>query len=244
MPVVTISRQTGSGGAEFAERLAHLLQYRLVDKAILAQVAALARVPVEQVEQFEATDESLLERFVHAVARSLPNLDDYYRAYAQAEAEDEHGARHYIYYGHDEGPADFSKLQREDCLRYFESAIRELADRGNVILVGRGSQVLLADFPHTLHLRITASQPHRVDRLAGTQGLDAESARQLMADQDEHRAAYLKVNYERDLDDAALYDVVFRMDHVDIDRATAFIRQWVVEETGKHESQLKESGPS
>lgn len=38
MSVITISRETGSGGHQIAERVAHTLDYRLVDKAIIGRV--------------------------------------------------------------------------------------------------------------------------------------------------------------------------------------------------------------
>jgi len=236
--VITLSRQEGAGGRLLASRLAKALKYRLVDKEILATVAAKAHVPIEQVQEFAEGGESRLERFLHGLVRALPNLDDYYKAYAAVPLDDEEMLRHYLFYGHQEGQTDFSHLNREDCLRFFESAIRDLADRGNVILVGRGSQVLLADFPHTLHVRVTASDARRAAAIARDRPVAEDRAIELAGNADQHRDDYLRTNYDRDVNDPALYDLLVRTDKLTIDQVVAFVRGWVTEETVRHEAEL------
>lgn len=239
MAIITISRQQGSGGAELARRLAQILGYRLVDKEILAHVAAMARVPIEQVQQFADDDGNVIQRFLHAVARGIPDLDDYYQTFAEMYTEHDPRLNDYVYYGQGEGQADFSKLHREDCLKYFESAIRDIAERGNTVLVGRGSQVLLADFPHTLHVRVTASLKSRIDAVAREDLFDEKQAAERIAESERRRAHYLQVNYGRNVDDVVLYDLVLRMDHLAIDQVVEFIRKWAAGETVRHETELK-----
>jgi cytidylate kinase len=240
MAVITISRQTGSGGEELAEQLVHELGYRLVDKELLTQVAALAHVPVEQIADYEtAGAESFVRRFLHGVARGLPDLDDYYQAFARVPADQGPTVRHYIYYGHQEGPQPVTHLRQADCLRYFESAIRELGERGHVTIIGRAAQVLLADLPHTLHLRTIAGEPYRVDRIARKKGLDKEAALKLIRDDESHRESYLLTNYHRQVDDPSLYDMVFRMDRLSLNSVVRFVREWVVEEAKKHQKEIQ-----
>ena len=239
MAIITISRQQGSGGAELARRLAKLLGYRLVDKEILTHVAAMARVPVEQVQQFADDDGNVMQRFLHAVARSLPDLDDYYQAFAEMYTEHAPGLNDYVYYGRDQPQQDFGKLHRQDCLKFFESAVRDIAERGDAVLVGRASQVLLADFPHTLHVRVTASLKYRIDAVARTDLFDEKQAADRIAESERRRAHYLQVNYDRNVDDVALYDLVLRMDNLVVDDVVEFIRKWAAGETARHETELK-----
>jgi cytidylate kinase len=239
MPIITISRQQGSGGAELARRLAKSLGYRLIDKEILSQVASLARVPVEQVAEFADDGGHAMRRFLHAVARDIPDLDEYYRTFAQLYSEHSPGLDEYVYYGHAPPQTDFSSLRREDCLKFFESAVRDLAERGNVILLGRGSQVLLADFPHTLHVRVTASLKYRINNVARADLFDEKQAALAVAESDRRRARYLDANYGRNVDDITLYDLVLRMDQLSIDQVVEFIHRWAVAETTRHETELR-----
>ena len=48
----------------------------------------------------------------------------------------------------------------------FESLNLELAGRDNVILLGRGVQVVLKEFPGILHVRIVAPQEIRIKQIA------------------------------------------------------------------------------
>lgn len=236
MAVITISRQEGSGGTRLAQSLAKALEYRFVDKESLARVAGLALVSAEPEAE---GGESPVARVLRAVARGLPDLDDYYRAYAELHAEHPEAAEHYIHYGREKVKADFSRLPPSESLRFFESAIRELAERGNVILLGRGSQVLLADFPHTLHVRVTAECDHRVATVARQRGVSENLAREIIREADEFRAGYLKANYDRDVEDALLYDLVLSMNKLTLDGVTRFIRSWAAAETARHEAQLR-----
>ena len=239
MAVITLSRQEGAGGEELARRIAQALGYRLVDKELLVRVATMAHVPVEQVEELAEGRGSPVERFLHAVARGLPGLGEYYAASAEALAGQGDALRHFAYYGHREGKADFGRLRREDCLRYFAAAVRDLAERGNVVLVGRGGQVLLADFPHALHLRATAAEPYRARAVAAERGLDDGAALEHIHQADRHRAEYLQDSYDSDIGDPARYDLTVRLDRIAADAIVAFVHDWAVAETVRHENQLR-----
>jgi cytidylate kinase len=241
--IVTISRQEGSGGDELARRLAKALEFRLVDKEILTRVAAMAHVPVEQVKEFAEGEGGVVKRFLHTMARGLPDLDDYYKAFGELYAEHAERLDDYVYYGHGEGKSDFASLSRADCLKFFESAIRDLAERGRVVIVGRGSQVLLADFPHTLHVRLVASEGCRIDTVAREQVFDRDKAAEHVKTSDQRRDRYLKTNYDRDVDDLSLYDLVVCMDKLAADDVVEFIRHWATGETARHEIELQGGAP-
>jgi cytidylate kinase len=57
-----------------------------------------------------------------------------------------------------------------------KEAALQAADKGNVVLVGRGTGQLLADQPNVLHLRLTASQEWRAKRMAEREGWSVEEA--------------------------------------------------------------------
>ena len=53
----------------------------------------------------------------------------------------------------------------EICLDRLNSVIYELASRGSAVFLGRGSHILLRDFPCALHVRVVASFENRVAEL-------------------------------------------------------------------------------
>jgi cytidylate kinase len=59
----------------------------------------------------------------------------------------------------------------------FESLNLELAGRGNVILLGRGVQVVLKEFPGIFHVRIVAPEELRIKQIASEQNLSEQAAR-------------------------------------------------------------------
>ena len=71
------------------------------------------------------------------------------------------------------------KPSREALQRYrstVEEAIRGLVDAGNVMLVGRGSQIVLAGRPGVLHVRIIAPHAERVQCVLDRCHVSAEAA--------------------------------------------------------------------
>lgn len=240
MPVITISRQIGSGGSMLAEKLGNALGYRVIDKVILTRAAQLAGVSEERFAELERQGpQGVMERILRTIARGLPNLDHYYRAFAEMENQEAETAE-FAYYGHThEG---HKRLQREDVVRFFEAAIREMAQRGDVIILGRGGQMVLRDMPHTLHIRVTGDLDSRTARIAAIRHLSPAHARKAVEDEDAKRLGYLSENYKRSANDALLYDLVLRLGRFDLDETVEFICRWAVQEhKQQHEPFEKQS---
>jgi cytidylate kinase len=94
--------------------------------------------------------------------------------------------------------------------RYFEALgqlMRELAGRGNAILVGRGGNRILRDDPRAFHVRLVAPMPVRVRRVMEYRWVQEGSAKKLIADSDSRRSnfceSYLGVDWFSPLE----YDV-------------------------------------
>jgi cytidylate kinase len=85
--------------------------------------------------------------------------------------------------------------------------IREAAQLGDCIILGRASQCLLRDRSDTFHVFVYAPVEERVWRLLGRypNELDAELA---MTEIDRARATYLRKYYDRDWNDPYLYDLI------------------------------------
>lgn len=66
MAVITISREVGSGGDQIAHRVCELLEYRYLDKLLLAQVAREQGISGTEVVDF-SEDKYRLRGFIDAL---------------------------------------------------------------------------------------------------------------------------------------------------------------------------------
>ncbi|MDB4915577.1 MAG: Cytidylate kinaselike family [Gemmatimonadetes bacterium] len=74
MPIVTITRQFGSGGSEVAEQVASALGWTLYDNALVDEVAARLGLTVAEVSSREERVPSLAERLASAISLSAPEV--------------------------------------------------------------------------------------------------------------------------------------------------------------------------
>lgn len=115
-----------------------------------------------------------------------------------------------------------------DCRSYRQAVaeiMHELAAQGNVVILGRASQVILAGAPNTLHVRIMAPVPLRVERVAQRLNIAEAFAQAQVETSDRHRASYLRRFYHVRWDDPSLYHMVINTAFFDIQQATKLIQQ-------------------
>src|SRR3990172_695689 len=85
--------------------------------------------------------------------------------------------------------------------------IRELGDRGNIVVLGRGSQMILRDLPGALHVLTLAPRELRIERLVTREGISIEEATHRLQDSDRARAAFYRRFWKVEIDDPSLYDM-------------------------------------
>lgn len=95
-------------------------------------------------------------------------------------------------------------------LTLLESAIWDHAADAKAVIVGRGSNHILAEAPLLLRARVVAPLPLRVERVMAREGMtDRARAEALVKEVDRERAGYVKANYGRAWDDVQAYDVSY-----------------------------------
>ncbi len=92
--------------------------------------------------------------------------------------------------------------------------IIRLATLGNVIIVGRGGNVLCEHLPHVLHVRLIGSETVRARHIALTRGLNPDAARTVLRREDRARERYFQEYFLRDLNQPLLYDLVLNTDRI------------------------------
>jgi len=168
MRAITISREYGSGGGEIASHLAKRLGWDVIDHAIVERTA---RVLGTSIQEAEAHDES-----TGGIIMSLSVMQNLYPAPMVSAP-----------------PEAF--LSTEDYWRTVDRIVRAAAARGDVVIVGRASQVILADLHDVLHVRIIAPFEKRVATVMQREGVDCHTATSRNHRKDHERASYLEREY-------------------------------------------------
>jgi hypothetical protein len=100
--------------------------------------------------------------------------------------------------------------------------LREVAGRGRAVIVGRGGQAVLADFPGALHLRLIADDPFLVSRLVAEGGAEGFTERELLKKvrhQCEVREDFVRRHFDVDWADPLNYHFVINLGRLPIHEA-------------------------
>lgn len=111
----------------------------------------------------------------------------------------------------------------------YAAVILEVASRGGVVILGRGSQVVLRETPQVLRVRVVAPTALRVERVSRAMGIDAEEARARVERHDQERRALVRQIFDHDLRDWGLYHLVLNTESLDLAGAVAILKQSVAE---------------
>lgn len=122
----------------------------------------------------------------------------------------------------------------------YAAVILEVASRGNVVILGRGAQVVLREVPPVLRVRVVAPTALRVARVAQTMGLELEEARERVERHDQERRALVRQIFDSDLRDWGLYHLVLNTETLDQAGAVAILRQSVAEVRRLHPDEALE----
>ena len=204
MTVVTVSGQPGTRTRDIGRLAAERLGIDYIDQEILVEAARTLGVPMETVVPFdEERATSLGDRLATMLRRFLE------RSAAAGAADPLMGAAGLdIVLGRTYAEAAQVGLQEVSDERYLATLtdiIRDLAAHDNVLIIGRGSQVILKDQPGAVHVLLVAPLEHRVQALAAWQGLSHEAAAKRVHDSQKGRASFHHTLFKIDVDDPALY---------------------------------------
>ena len=181
--IVTVEREYGSQGGEFAHRLADYLGWRIIDNCIVDEIAT--KLGLDKA----------------AVANCDERLDPWYyrlgKTFWHASVE--------------RMPAIMSSSEVFDAER-MTSLIRDyLKDRvaeGNCVVVGRGAASALINIPGTFHVFVYASTVRKMAWFRDQFPDRADDAQQELEATDRRRATYIRRFYNQDWNDYRLYQLM------------------------------------
>jgi cytidylate kinase len=108
-------------------------------------------------------------------------------------------------------------------LDLLESVIYQVARRGEGVIIGHGSQLLLRDFGCALHVRIQADRQRRVESIVEQQGISRSAADRQVRKADDAQRGFMRYAFQMDPDDLSLYDLVVNSEKFGVSTAAALI---------------------
>jgi cytidylate kinase len=179
--VVTIEREFGSGAAGIAKLLAERLGWKLWDQLLTEEIARLAQCDRSEVAQREERMDPLYYRLLKSFLR-----------------------------GSFEGSLNVHRLRLLDAdviVKLTRSIVHAVAEKGNCVIVGRGSAFFLANRTDAFHVFIYAPYEDKVRRLVRGGTAPGEAAR-LVETVDRERADFIRKYFDKEWPCRRLYHLM------------------------------------
>lgn len=197
--VITIARQSGSGGREVGKELALELGIPFYDRELIALAAKKSGV---HEDFFENMDENAKHTFVDPPLFSSTSFGNWFS------------------HGYD--------MPMNDKLFLIQSnIIQDLAATGSCVIVGRGADYVLENHPDLISIFIHANQEDRLKRIVESYGIAAKDAKNFMAKTDKNREAYYNYYANGNWGRAETYDLAIDSSTVGIHGTVTMIKEFI-----------------
>lgn len=228
MTVITLSRQLGSSGEDIAAQVAQALELRLIDAGTINEAAQRAGVPRVALAEMEHEGERGLANQVLKALRTMPTLGSGAVASGLPAAAEDASYRGlstitFPFIGLFSPTVPPISASLEGYVRMVGLVIRGLAHEGNVLILGRGGQVLLKNHPGALHIQTVAPRGQRVQVITTRYGLDVRDAHNRLRASDRARFDYLRRYHDANWLDPTLYHLVINTGRVPVPTAVELI---------------------
>src|SRR5207248_4875827 len=175
--VITIEREYGCGAGEIAAQLASHLGWKLWDRELTAEIARVANVEPSSVSYCEERVDSTFQRLVKVFWRGS------YERSMHLENQ---------------------TFDPDRMVHVGEQVMRQIADEGNAIIVGRGAPYFLRDRSDTFHVFLYAPRAEKLRRIQD-QGVRLQEAEELVDTVDRERILFVKHYFGADWPTRSLY---------------------------------------
>lgn len=178
--MITVEREYGSRGAEYAHLLAERLGWRLIDRCLIEEIAKKAGVSTSLAERCDER----LDPWYYRVGRAF-----WHGSWERLSAEQE----------------VFDSDSMVEMVREF---MNRAAEEGNCVVVGRGAASILSRAPGAFHVFVYAAQWRKTQWFEEHFPEHAGDAEREMAATDKRRAAYIRRYFDQDWTDRRLYHMM------------------------------------
>ena len=210
MAIVTINGQIGAGVAVTGLEVTRLLGSQYVDQTILSEAAQRLGATIQAVAQKDQRPSRLSER-----------LSRFFRNFLEQSATVGSAGDPFLGptgievilarpYPEAAKPAITTAQELDDqrLITVMNAVIHDLGHMGDVVIVGRASNVILSDEPRAVHVNLTAPLEPRVKFIMDRDRLDQVEAEKFVREYESNRTAYFRKFYKVDANDPSHFQIV------------------------------------
>lgn len=195
LPVITISRQFGSGGHEVGEKLARQLDVPFYDKALIAMAAKQSGLSEEV---FASADEKATSSLLYSMVMGSYSF----------------GAR----------VPGINEMPINDKLFLIQSdIIKKAAAEGPCVIIGRCADYILREHENCLNVFVHASKEERIRRSVAKKDCEERKASDFVTKKDKQRANYYNFYSNKRWDDLQNYDITIDTSRFTVDEAVELL---------------------
>ena len=178
--IITVEREYGCGAGQIARQLSSKLGWKLWDRELTAEIARVANVDSSAVSMCEERVDSAFQKLVKV----------YWRGSYERSMHLEHQPF---------GP--------DRMVEVGEQVMREIAEQGNCVIVGRGAPYFLRDRSDVFHVFLYAPRGEKLRRIQ-EQGRSLQDAEDLVDSVDRERMLFIKHYFGADWPTRSLYHMM------------------------------------
>ncbi len=195
LPVITISRQFGSGGHEVGEKLARQLDVPFYDKALIAMAAKQSGLSEEV---FANADEKATSSLLYSMVMGSYSF----------------GAR----------VPGINEMPINDKLFIIQSdIIKKAAADGPCVIIGRCADYILREHENCLNVFVHANKEDRIRRSVAKKDCEERKAADFVTKKDKQRANYYNFYSNKRWDDLQNYDITIDTSRFTVDEAVELL---------------------
>ena len=216
MPVITINGPSGSGAVTIGQIVSQQLELSFVDRMVTVEAAKLVGKPVGAL----ADKEQRVVRFRDRLGQFLQNM-------LERSAMSGVSGEPYFGRGLDSLPPEtYAELAGETSVTAVKvddksfidattKVLKELYQKGDVVIIGRGANIILADTPGVMHVGLMAPLEVRVQTLMEREHMERDEAQVYVEELERARVVYFQKFFKVSPDDPTLYHLMLNMDKME-----------------------------
>ncbi len=215
MPVITINGPSGSGAVTVGQAVSHQMGLNFVDRLVTVEAAKLVGKPVG----------ALIEK-EQRVIRFRDRLGQFFQTMLERSAMSGVSGEPYFGRGIDTLPPEtYAELARDSAatavkvddkafIEAMTQVVKDLHQRGNVVIIGRGANIILADTPGVIHVGLMAKLELRVQTLVEREHLEPDEAQVYVEELERARVAYFRKFFKVHPNEPSIYHMMLNMDKI------------------------------
>ena len=212
MPVITINGPSGSGAVTVGHLVAQEMGLSFVDRMVTTEVAKLVGKPAGAL----INKEQRVDRFRDRLGRFVQTM---------LERSAMSGVSGEPYFGRGleslppetymdlagESTATAAKVDDKVFIQAMTTVVKNLHRAGNVVIIGRGANVILTDTPGVMHVGLLAPLEVRIETMIHRENFSREEALVYVEELERARETYFRKFFRVNPADPFLYHVMLNM---------------------------------